>query len=116
MDRKVKSFRLRVDLLDRLKGCASERGSSEVSVMEAALVSFFDDSAAGVPDLDVTSEVPDDPALTRAEQVAAAMVAAAGQVRPARELMERVAMDRQALLNQQAARARAADGHRGRRS
>lgn len=51
MDRKVKSFRLRVDLLDWLESYAQTRGSSQIAVMEAAVESFQGLARGGVPDL-----------------------------------------------------------------
>lgn len=97
MDRKVKSFRLRVDLLEWLKEYADERCCSEVSLMEHALKSLQEDVARGVPDLPASEP--------RVERVAVAAAAAQGQVRPARELVDQ---------NQQAARAPGTEGdHRG---
>jgi hypothetical protein len=107
MDRKVKSFRLRVDLLDWVEDYARERGSKQIQVVEAALEEFRRSSEGGVPDLP--------PEKSGSDYVLEQARAAGHQVRAARDLVDPVVSDRQALLNQQAVRARAAQAQRGRR-
>lgn len=51
MDRKVKSFRLRTDLLAWIESYAKERGSTQIAVLESAVESFKRDCEGGVPDL-----------------------------------------------------------------
>jgi hypothetical protein len=57
MDRKVKSFRLRTDLLSWVESYAAERGSTQVAVLEQALESLRADAEGGVPDLPVDQPV-----------------------------------------------------------
>jgi hypothetical protein len=91
MDRKVKSFRLRVDLLDWLESYAQTRGSSQIAVLEAAVESFQGLSEGGVPNLPVVERVQPVPGVVRARTL----------VPPSVE-----SMSRQRKLNESAARAR----------
>jgi hypothetical protein len=78
VDRKVKSFRLRTDLLAWIESYAKERGSTQIAVLEAAIGSFKDMAGGGVPDLPeeepavvparVMHQQPPQPDLAKAEQ------------------------------------------------
>lgn len=67
MDRKLKSLRMRVDLLDWVKEYAAGRGSTEIAVFEQAVISFKRDTEGGVPDLPAAE-------VRREEQVSKASV------------------------------------------
>jgi hypothetical protein len=51
VDRKVKSFRLRVDLLAWVESYAKQRGSTQVAVLEEAIAGLRLDCEGGAPDL-----------------------------------------------------------------
>jgi hypothetical protein len=122
MDRKVKSFRLRVDLLDWLKAYASERGSSEIAVMESALVDFRSAGEGGVPDLPGDDSPPVSPTQqqpvapftprsigpvsTQALMAKAAEYVGATPVVPVEETQAYMAGQRQRKLNEAMLRAR----------
>lgn len=59
MAKKVKSFRLDVDLIDWVDGYATERKSTQAAVVEEALRSFKADSEGGVPDLPAEVSAPE---------------------------------------------------------
>jgi hypothetical protein len=110
MDRKVKSFRLRTDLLSWVESYAAERGSTQVAVLEQALESLRADAEGGVPDLPVDQPI-GGAGVVVAVPVSTPAVPVVG-VTTARQLLERgvslEVMARQRKLNEAAARARSA--------
>lgn len=96
MAKKVKSFRLDVDLIDWVDGYATERKSTQAAVVEEALRSFKADSEGGVPDLPSEAQWKNPPRPVTPKP-AAPVVRASSLL--ARQRANPVGMSRQDLVN-----------------